>query len=84
MIILNVSFLGYNGSDILSKLGDDIAASTGSACHAGSISISPVLKAMNIPYEIARGAVGFSSGRYTTQEEIDTVLKRLKEIHTTK
>ncbi|MDF2594439.1 MAG: Cysteine desulfurase, partial [Clostridia bacterium] len=76
---LNVSFLGHNGTEILSKLGDDIAASTGSACHSGLISISPVLKAMNIPYETARGAVRFSLGRYTTQEEIDIVIQRLKK-----
>lgn len=78
---LNVSFLGYEGFEILSKLGDDIAASTGSACHAGSISISPVLKAMGVPYEIAKGAVRFSLGRYTTQEELDSVLGKLKQIH---
>lgn len=74
---LNISFLGFNGSDILSHLGEDIAASTGSACHSGLISLSPVLKAMNIPIETARGAVRFSLGRYTTKEEIDEVIKRL-------
>ena len=78
---LNVSFLGYHGSEILFKLGDDIAASTGSACHSGSIAISPVLKAMGIPYTIGQGAVRFSLGRYTTKEEIDIVLDRLKKIH---
>jgi cysteine desulfurase len=79
---LNVSFLGYNGSEILSKLGDEVAASTGSACHSGLVSISPVLNAMGVPYEIARGAVRFSLGRYTTKEDLDTVLKKLKQIHT--
>lgn len=78
---LNVSFLGYDGTEILSRLGDDIAASTGSACHSGLVSISPVLKEMKIPYELARGAVRFSLGRYTTQEELDIVLERLKKIH---
>ncbi len=77
---LNVSFLGYNGSDILSILGEDIAASTGSACHSGLVSISPVLKAMNIPYEVARGTVRFSLGRSTTKNEIDIILERLKII----
>lgn len=81
---LNVSFLGYNGSEILSRLGPDIAAATGSACHSGSVSISHVLKAMNIPYETARGAVRFSLGRYTTQEEIDIVLRRLSDIQASK
>jgi cysteine desulfurase len=79
---LNISFIGYDGSQLLARLGEDIAASTGSACHSGVISISPVLKAMNVPYEIARGAVRFSLGKYTTKEELDIVLEKLKKIHT--
>ncbi len=79
---LNISFIGYDGSKLLNQLGEDFAASTGSACHSGVVSISPVLKAMNVPYEIARGAVRFSLGRYTTKEELDTILAKLKEIHT--
>lgn len=78
---LNVSFLGENGSDILTSLGNDLAASTGSACHSGLITISPVLKAMGIPYEIARGAVRFSLGRNTSKYEIDEVLNRLEVLH---
>jgi len=78
---LNVSFLGRNGSDVLAQLGEDIAASTGSACHSSLVSVSPVLKAMGIPYEIARGAVRFSLGRMTTKKEIDTVLDRLAHLH---
>ncbi|MHB8131374.1 MAG: cysteine desulfurase family protein [Mobilitalea sp.] len=77
---LNISFRGFNGSEILELLGKDIAASTGSACHSGLISISPVLKAMNIPIEVARGAVRFSLGRNTSKEELDEVIKRLTRI----
>lgn len=77
---LNISFIGYNGGEVLAQLGEELAASTGSACHSGQISISPVLKAMSIPYEIARGAVRFSLGRYTTKEELDVVLNWLKRI----
>lgn len=80
---LNLSFIGYGGSELLAQLGEDFAASTGSACHSGVVSISPVLKAMNIPYEIARGAVRFSLGRYTRKEELDMVLSRLNKIHNT-
>src|SRR3990170_4131335 len=42
---LNVSFAGKAGGAILSRL-DGVAASTGSACHSGSVELSPVLKAM--------------------------------------
>ncbi|MDF2673358.1 MAG: cysteine desulfurase NifS [Clostridiales bacterium] len=76
---LNISFIGYNGYEVIEKLGD-VALSTGSACHSGSVSISPVLAAMGVPFEIARGAVRFSFGRFTTKEELDIVLDRLKHI----
>jgi cysteine desulfurase len=76
---LNISFIGHNGYEIIEKL-EEVALSTGSACHSGSVSISPVLNAMGIPFEIARGAVRFSFGRFTTKEELDTVLTRLQQI----
>jgi len=73
---LNVSFAGRVGADILAGL-DGVAASTGSACHAGRIELSPVLEAMGVPPDWGMGAVRFSLGRSTTAEEIDEVIKRL-------
>ena len=66
---LNVSFIGRIGSDILTRV-PSLAASTGSACHSGSVTLSPVLKAMAVPPEIGMGAIRFSLGRTTTPEEI--------------
>jgi len=60
---LNVSFVGKVGSEILAHM-EIVAASTGSACHSGSVELSPVLKAMNIPPEISTGAIRFSLGRH--------------------
>lgn len=76
---LNVSFIGHVGADILARL-DGVAASTGSACHAGRVELSPVLEAMGVPSEIGLGAVRFSLGRETTEEEIDTVVEALSNI----
>lgn len=76
---LNISFLGYNGHEVLDGL-NGIAASTGSACHSGLTTISPVLKAMGVSDEVGRGAVRFSLGRYTSKEEIDTVIEKLIKI----
>ncbi len=73
---LNVSFVRRVGADILSGL-DGVAASTGSACHAGRVELSPVLEAMGVPPEVGMGAVRFSLGRSTTAEEIDDVVERL-------
>lgn len=74
---LNVSFLGYNGHEVLNQL-NDVAASTGSACHSGMTSTSPVLQAMGVTEDVGRGAVRFSLGRYTTKEEMDQVITKLK------
>lgn len=76
---LNISFIGYNGHEILNQL-KDVAASTGSACHSGMTSVSPVLSAMGVTEDIGRGAVRFSLGRQTTREEIDLVMEGLKQV----
>ena len=73
---LNVSFLGLIGADLLSG-APEIAASTGSACHDGRLSVSPVLAAMGIEPEIAQGAVRLSVGRNTTESEIDRAAEAL-------
>jgi cysteine desulfurase len=73
---LNVSFVGSVGADILQRL-KGVAASTGSACHAGSIELSPVLKAMGVAPEVGMGAIRFSLGRATTDQEIDATLNLL-------
>jgi cysteine desulfurase len=76
---LNVSFVGRVGAEILAGL-HGVAASTGSACHAGRIELSPVLAAMGVPPEIGMGAIRFSLGRYTTADEIDAVGEQLSGV----
>ena len=56
----------------------ELAASTGSACHAGLVELSPVLKALGVPEEEGMGAIRFSLGRATTKQEIDRLLDMLK------
>lgn len=76
---LNVAFVGCVGAEILARL-EEVATSTGSACDAGRVELSPVLKAMGVPPEIGMGAIRFSLGRGTTQEEIDAVADRLASV----
>ena len=76
---LNVSFLGYAGGEILAQL-PHVAASTGSACHAGEKAYSAVLTAMGANQDVQRGAVRFSLGRETTAEEIETVVDDLRKV----
>jgi cysteine desulfurase len=74
---LNVGFIGLNGAEILGRL-EGVAATTGSACHAGRVELSPVLAAMGVPVEIGMGAIRFSLGRTTTEAEIEEVVGRLR------
>ena len=67
---LNVSFPGISGCDLMAGV-PEVAASLGSACHAGATSISPVLAAMGVGPDRARGAVRFSVGRYTTAAQVE-------------
>lgn len=76
---LNVSFVRKVGQDLLAAI-PQLAASTGSACHAGSIELSPVLKEMDVTEEVGMGAIRFSIGRNTTKAELDLVMESLKEI----
>ncbi|MGY4688961.1 cysteine desulfurase family protein [Salibacterium sp. K-3] len=79
---LHVSFAGATGADILDGI-PDVAASTGSACHAGMVELSPVLKTMGVDPEIGKGAVRFSLGRYSTEEEILRTVELLRRTVTT-
>lgn len=73
---LNVSFVGRVGAEILGRM-PAVAASTGSACHAGSVELSPVLRAMRVAPQVGMGAIRFSLGRTTTREQIETVFESL-------
>jgi cysteine desulfurase len=73
---LNVSFVGDIGAEILASM-PELAASTGSACHAGRVELSPVLEAMGVSPEVGAGAIRFSLGRTTTARDIDAVVERL-------
>ncbi len=75
---LNVSFVGQIGGDILAQV-PDIAASTGSACHSGTVTLSPVLEAMGITEHVGKGTIRFSLGRYTTKEEVDRAVHLFRE-----
>jgi cysteine desulfurase len=73
---VNISFVGRVGAELLAGL-DGVAASTGAACHSGRVELSPVLKAMGVAPDVGMGAIRFSLGRTTTDEEIDAVVEAL-------
>ncbi|WP_432452902.1 MULTISPECIES: cysteine desulfurase NifS [unclassified Agarivorans] len=77
----NIAFEFVEGESILLMLDQHgIAASSGSACTSGSLEPSHVMRAMDIPYTAAHGAIRFSLSRFTTDTMIDQVLAVLPGI----
>lgn len=77
---LNLSFDGLDGETLLMNLDlQGISVSTGSACTAGSVESSHVLLAMGLSEKLARSAIRFSLGRFTTDAEIDHVLETVPQ-----
>lgn len=73
---VNIGFKGIEANTILSEL-ESIAASAGAACHADKVDVSHVLTAMDVPEEIAMGAIRFSTGVTNTKEEINIAVGRI-------
>ncbi|HEX3018689.1 MAG TPA: cysteine desulfurase NifS [Chitinispirillaceae bacterium] len=77
----NISFEFIEGESILLHLDENgIAASSGSACTTGSLEPSHVLRAMGVPYTFAHSSTRFSLSRYTTDSDIDAVIKVMPSI----
>lgn len=68
---LSLGIKGLSSSQLLADLSSNLAASAGAACHSSASSVSSVLAAMNVPVEFARGTLRLSTGRHTTQEDVD-------------
>ena len=71
----NISFSHVDGEALLHRLDTyGICASAGSACSSGSSKPSHVLRAMGVPDAAIHGSIRFSLSRYTTGEEVNTVI----------
>jgi len=73
---LNLSIVGTQGHDLLARCSA-IAASTGSACHAGTHEPSPVLRAMKVSDDSSLAAIRLSLGRWTTDDDVETAVVAL-------
>lgn len=80
---VNFSFEGVEGEALLLQLDlKGIAASSGSACTSGSLDPSHVLLAIGLKHEVAHGSLRISMSEYTTEAEIDYIIKVVPQIVT--
>ena len=77
----SIAFEFVEGEAILLLLSEHgICASSGSACTSGSLEPSHVLRAMGVPFTCAHGSIRFSLSRFSTDAEIDLVIRELPGI----
>jgi cysteine desulfurase len=74
----NISFRFIEGEGLLINLDlEGVAVSTGSACSSGTLEPSPVIRALGVDDEIARGSIRFSFGKDNTAEDVDYAVEIL-------
>lgn len=77
----SIAFKYVEGEAILLMLDQyGVCASSGSACTSGSLEPSHVLRAMGVPFTYAHGSIRFSLSRFTTEDEVDFVVRELPPI----
>lgn len=75
---LNVSFNYVEGESLIMAL-KDLAVSSGSACTSASLEPSYVLRAIGLNDELAHSSLRFTIGRFTTEEDVDYAVEKVKE-----
>jgi cysteine desulfurase len=74
---LSVAFENVSAHALVSFISSDVLISTGSACHSGETTISSVLQAMNLDFRTAAATARISTGKRTTEKEIDFAVEVL-------
>lgn len=83
--VTNISFAGVEGEDLVPKVCQKVAVSSGSACTSISPKPSHVLQAMGLDSDLGRASIRFSLGRNTTKKDVldavawvETVVEELR------
>ena len=75
--IVNISFAFVEGESLIMALRD-LAVSSGSACTSASLEPSYVLRALGLNDEMAHSSIRFSIGRYTSEDDIDSAIAKVR------
>ncbi|MCE7745197.1 MAG: cysteine desulfurase NifS [Candidatus Heimdallarchaeota archaeon] len=77
----NISFKYVEGEALILRLdAKGIYGSTGSACSTKKLEASHVLLAIGLRHEVAHGSLRLTLGRWTTDKEVDYVIKEVPQV----
>jgi cysteine desulfurase len=74
----NICFSGYPSSKLIAEWSSYFSVASGSACTSAISEPSHVLQAMGLNEADSYASVRFSFGKYNTQEEVEKVVKIIK------
>jgi cysteine desulfurase len=78
--VSNIAFAGVEGVELLRKINQKVAASSGSACTSISPKPSHVLQAMGLNSDLGRASVRFSLGKDTSESDVDFTFEWVKKV----
>lgn len=78
--VTNIAFGGVEGVELLRKINQNVAVSSGSACTSISPKPSHVLQSMGLDSDLGRASVRFSLGKETTESDIDFTVEWVKKV----
>lgn len=78
---ISISFPDRSGESILHRLDlMGIEVTTGSACNSKEVELSHVLKAINLPSNVANGTIRITLGYENTEDEVRKIVASLSKI----
>ena len=77
--VANICFDLPGGDNLIKLLTKHMSVSSGSACSSSIVAPSHVLKAMGLSDEQAHASIRFSMGRFTSREEVDTLMEVVRK-----
>ena len=77
---LSIGLPGWTAHEVIARVSNQIAVSTGSACSSDSSEPSVVLRALGLDSETAASGIRVSLGRFTTEQDVETALEAFSEL----
>ena len=78
--VTNIAFGRVEGEELLKKVNQKVAVSSGSACTSISPKPSHVLQAMGLNSDLGRASIRFSLGKGTTEQDIDFTFEWVEKV----